>query len=299
MRSLVGLASFLAACAFDHGTQVATTGDDNGSNAGSGAMDPDHDSDGDGFPDLTDNCADVGNADQRDHDDDGRGDACDVCPHLIDTGKDTDLDGVGDACDPRPTESGDRIAFFEGFYAAPAWQAVIGSNSWQAVDGTLRQQRTDAAYQLVRDDDPDLGEVFVDARVRINAISNNSSTRRSTGIVAAFRDPNHYMFCGLAAAQPSGVEVNAGEVSTDFFGVAHYDFTPGAFPAPMTGEWLTLQARTKQTDDGTRIECTSHRAGVTGMASYDGDADLEGDIGIRTNGADASFDYVFVVAVGA
>jgi hypothetical protein len=30
-----------------------------------------------------------------------------------------------------------------------------------------------------------------------------------------------------------------------------------------------------------------------------GDADIEGDIGIRTNGADASFDYVFVVAIGA
>jgi hypothetical protein len=152
----------------------------------------------------------------------------------------------------------------------------------------------------VRDDDPDLGEVFVDARVRVNAIANNSSTRRSSGIVAAYRDANHYVFCGLAAAQPSGAEVNAGEVSTDFFGVAHYDFAAGAFPAPMAGEWLTLQARTEKTDDGgTRIDCVSHRAEATGTASYEGDADIEGDIGIRTNGADASFDYVFVVAIGA
>jgi len=297
MRASLVLAFCLAACAFQHGSDPGAGDDDTGSGSGSG--DPDQDTDGDGKTDLTDNCSGVSNPDQRDHDDDGRGDACDVCPHLTDTGKDTDGDGVGDACDPRPTEPGDRIAFFEGFYDSPAWTSVIGPNTWQMESGTLRQHSLDAAYQLVRDDNPDLGSVLVDARVKINTISNNGSMRRSTGIVMSYRDANHYIFCGLAAAtqSPQGAEVNAGQVSTDFWGSAQYNYAPGVFPAQMAGDWLTMQARTTKTDWGTtQIDCVTHRAGATGMATYDGDADIDGDVGIRTNGADASFDYVFVVA---
>ena len=270
-------------------------GSGSGSGVGSGP-----DTDGDGISDLADNCAMVGNIDQNDHDDDGRGDACDGCPHLVDTGADSDGDGVGNACDPRPTQAGDRIAFFEGFYGAVAWKPVVGANTWQSMAGTLRQQSTDAAYQLVRDDTPDLASVFVDARVRVNAIAPSNSMRRSSGVVSSFRDANHYVFCGLAAAQSQGSEVNAGQVSTDFLGNAQYSYQPGAFPGQMAGDWLTLQARTTRTlFGGTRIECMTHRAGVTGMAVYEGDAELSGDVGIRTNGADASFDYVFVVATAA
>lgn len=142
--------------------------------------------------------------------------------------------------------------------------------------------------------------MFVDARVRVNAIAPDNSMRRSTGIVLSYRDPNHYVFCGLAAAQSGGAEVNAGQVTTDFFGSPQYDYAPGAFPAQMSGEWLTLQARTTTTNTGdTRVECVSHRAGAIGSAVFEGDAEIEGDIGVRTNGADASFDYVFVVATPA
>lgn len=296
MRALVGLALFVG-CAFEYGTPAADMGDDDMGHGSGSDVDANVDSDGDGVVDVADNCAMVGNVDQRDHDDDGRGDACDGCPHLVDTGSDSDGDGVGDACDPRPTQPGDRIAFFEGFYGAVAWKSVIGANTWQPETGTLRQQSTDAAYQLVRDDTPNLSAVFVDARVRVNAIAPSSSSRRSSGLVLAYRDPNHYVFCGLAAAQAQGTEVNAGQVSTDFFGTPKYDYQPGTFPGQMAGDWLTLQARTTATrSGGTRIECVTHRVGVTGMAAFEGDAKLDGDIGVRTNGADASFDYVFVVA---
>lgn len=303
MRALVGLTiaagcAFGAGCAFEHGAAVDGDGDDDGKGPGSGGGDgEDVDSDGDGITDLADNCPAVGNIEQRDHDDDAFGDACDGCPHLVDSGSDADGDGVGDACDPRPTEAGDRIAFFEGFYAGPAWTPVIGSNTWQPIDGTLRQPSTDDAYQLVRNDTPNLTSVFVDVRVRVNAIATSSSVRRSTGIVLSYRDPDHYVFCGLAAVQPGGAEVNAGQVTTDFFGTPHYDYAPGAFPAQMSGEWLTLQARTTRAANGdTRIECVSHRPGATGTASFEGDAEIEGDLGVRTNGADTSFDYVFAVA---
>lgn len=298
MRALLTLVIGLAACTFEHGVPVGGD-DDDGLGSGSGSGEPDNDSDGDGLLDLTDNCPTVGNPDQRDHDDDSRGDSCDACPHLVDSGKDLDLDGVGDACDPRPTEPGDRMAFFEGFYEAPQWKSVIGANTWLPADGALSQHGTDTAYQLVRDDTPNLAQVFVDARVRINGLANNTATRRSTGIVLSYRDPNHYIFCGLAAPA-QGVEVNAGQVTTDFFGTARFDYQLGTFPGQMSGEWLTLQARTTTMEDGdTHVECLSHRSGVSGTASFAGDAEIDGDIGVRTNGADASFDYVFVVAVPA
>ncbi|RKH54454.1 amidohydrolase [Corallococcus sp. AB050B] len=88
------------------------------------------DDDHDGVPTWKDNCPFVGNADQKDTDGDGKGDACDGCPAdaaacsvedpsdfdydgiaapgdncplvaNVDQ-KDTDNDGVGDACDPCP-----------------------------------------------------------------------------------------------------------------------------------------------------------------------------------------------------
>ncbi len=72
------------------------------------------DSDGDGVPDSKDNCKTVKNANQKDTDGDGKGDACDPdmdgdgvpnakdnCPLVKNPDqKDTDGDGKGDACDP-------------------------------------------------------------------------------------------------------------------------------------------------------------------------------------------------------
>ena len=60
------------------------------------------DSDGDGLPDVDDNCPSVPNPSQTDADGDHRGDACDNCPSTFNpTQADGDGDGAGDACDPR------------------------------------------------------------------------------------------------------------------------------------------------------------------------------------------------------
>ena len=58
------------------------------------------DSDGDGIPDLLDNCPTISNPNQADGDGDGVGDACDNCPTVANPPQtDSDGDGIGDACD--------------------------------------------------------------------------------------------------------------------------------------------------------------------------------------------------------
>ena len=57
------------------------------------------DCDGDGAPDVTDNCLGISNPDQADADGDGIGDLCDNCPTVANTDQaDRDGNGVGDAC---------------------------------------------------------------------------------------------------------------------------------------------------------------------------------------------------------
>jgi hypothetical protein len=61
------------------------------------------DSDGDGFPDATDNCPTQWNPNQNDSDYDGIGDWCDNCPDACNRLQlDADGDGTGDRCDWSP-----------------------------------------------------------------------------------------------------------------------------------------------------------------------------------------------------
>jgi len=58
------------------------------------------DIDGDGVPDVTDNCPLIYNPDQEDVDNDGIGDACDNCPYEYNPDQsDSDGDGFGYDCD--------------------------------------------------------------------------------------------------------------------------------------------------------------------------------------------------------
>lgn len=62
---------------------------------------PPSDQDGDGVPDVSDNCPTTPNTNQADSDNDGVGNVCDNCPNNANPNQaDSDGDGLGDVCDP-------------------------------------------------------------------------------------------------------------------------------------------------------------------------------------------------------
>ena len=110
------------------------------------------DTDGDGVPDVDDNCVTTPNPDQEDADFDGVGDACDNCidapngPLILDLGGnsqlDTDGDGYGNLCDADLDQSGfvdfDDLTLFSGvFFTADPNADFNGDDSVDFLDLTI------------------------------------------------------------------------------------------------------------------------------------------------------------------
>jgi hypothetical protein len=83
------------------------------------AADPLHDEDGDGIPDVDDNC-----------------------PWIAAAQPDTDGDGVGDACDPDPTAQ-NHIALFVPFTDIPPGWTTLGAASWSTAGDDLVAHHAD------------------------------------------------------------------------------------------------------------------------------------------------------------
>lgn len=99
------------------------------------------DTDGDGIPDVHDNCQSVANNDQEDKDGNSIGDACedfdhdgilnskDSCPLVYNPGQaDADADGIGDLCDPVDDRAGPVAPWlpYAGLGAAAVVLGVLG-----------------------------------------------------------------------------------------------------------------------------------------------------------------------------
>lgn len=96
------------------------------------------DGDGDGVPNVLDNCPDDANPDQADQDDDGLGDVCDdsdgdTVPDATDNcvqvanldQSDQDDDGQGDVCDPCPFDPADTMVEGECIPTMSEWGLLV------------------------------------------------------------------------------------------------------------------------------------------------------------------------------
>ena len=113
----VGAGALAGTCALAVDGGVDAPSDAGGDAPTDAPTDACDDCDGDGVPNVMDNCPAVANPTQFDEDNDALGDACDNCPHLSNrTQVNGDGDDLGDACDPhRNSMNPDRILLFDGF----------------------------------------------------------------------------------------------------------------------------------------------------------------------------------------
>jgi hypothetical protein len=97
---------------------------------------PPADDDGDGVPNVSDNCPTVANPAQVNSDGDTKGDACDNCPTITNQNQlDGDADGRGDACDNCPTVTNGSQANGDGDTQGDACDNCPTVSNQNQIDG--------------------------------------------------------------------------------------------------------------------------------------------------------------------
>jgi len=324
MRALY-LVPLLAACSFSHGIMP---GDASGSGGGDGPgsdapmmidaklvdahpdappdaativyMDaPDapanaSDTDGDGVPDATDNCPTLANADQRDHDGDGKGDVCDRCPHLASTtDPDADGDGVGDACDPRPSTAGDSRALWEGFYDASAiagW--TTNGGTWAVASGVLTQSSTTAGIAQIGPATT-WPRVAITAGVQVITLGTSSLgfDNPAVSIAGGVTGSTQIYYCSAVAQTQNGNRIQATTINQMGIGGGSTAWN-GTLAAGS-------QLRLTETLTGGNEGCQAVQGGTQAQVNASTGMMFSGAMRLSTTTESASFDYVFVVAIGA
>jgi hypothetical protein len=243
------------------------------------------DIDGDTILNAIDNCPKVANLDQRDHDGDLRGDVCDVCPHLPSTiHADNDADSIGDDCDPRPTQAGDVVAVWDGFYAdspALSWTKV---GTWTLEAGTLRQAATGNTYIALPDV---LTRTFIQTGVVADQVN---GLYQAFGVFAGDPLDGLQSYGCLASSQSSAQSIAA---SAKWFGMAGAN-------SPVNWNGMLAANRTFRFDLKltTTAECVVWQ-GTEVVADAEPAGPITGRPGFYLDDVAARFDYVFVVQIGS
>jgi hypothetical protein len=250
------------------------------------------DQDGDGVPDVHDNCPMIANADQHDHDHDGHGDACDRCPHLPDAlDPDGDGDGVGDACDPHPTTAGDVRALWDGFYGPSldpnVWNTATAAGAWSTPNGVLLEQdptiKNGSLLTTASFSNP-----TITTSATLNALANNVMSR-GLGISAGDLGASQYYDCTLTAANAATVVI-----STLAGGAAHN--SSAAWTTTFVAGDTFIVSEQVRTGGLVGASCTVVAPGAPVVTATTSAGPSTGPIGFVTRSVSASYDYVFVVS---
>ena len=239
------------------------------------------DRDGDGVPDLVDNCPSVKNPSQSNFDDDWFGDACDPCPPYADEPPiDRDGDGVSDQCDPDPASPGDHIVAFDSF--------EHGLAGWNA-DGAWTQQSDGVTVDLSAGAHASLTMPLADATRRNVTASFTATVLRNlpqpagAGTVVQY-DPSGDagIDCELQVMPVAQTRLSLVDTSSDHtLSYQLASFGPGAdYTTSITGSAGTYRCRSGATD-------------TTSASSY---AAGSPEVGVRVVGARVTYHWVLVTS---
>ena len=299
----VMIACVLGACAFD--PQTPSMGDDDDD-----AMPTDGDGDGIG---ANDNCVGIANPDQRDHDGDGKGDACDGCPHLTGGDDDPDGDGIGVACDPEPLVK-NPPPYWNGFYDPPdlMWSVPNGMGGladWQVQDrGDKRgwaqvtldgSKRHHLVLAGVREESFVMSAFVVDQIANGDATSDLRSATVSFGYSKSQTSGNEYYFnCGVRSDK---LLDSSTVLASAFLNDTIRDDQTMPWPNDVAGKTLTITGRADRTN-GTEpktgdsvLTCDANNGTAHELVQNESADYPDGQVGLRTYGMTAWFDYLFVV----
>jgi hypothetical protein len=243
----------------------------------------DVDSDGDGVPDVEDNCPEVSNPGQADEDGDGVGDVCDPCPPFEGV-DDADGDGVGDACDPNPTTPGDRWIAFLGFAEMPSetW-TYVGSLSVEGGEGIATA--ADGESMLLWTPSSSGNRVEVRAMATLTGIRATGSNLGSVSLVERLEEGTE----DSIACQLSRL-ANGEQQQLRIYDLAASRIIDNAAHVFEVGSEIDLRLR--RTGNLYNCRATSPVLELAGTAEH---APTRPQIGLRVRGASASFHWVMIV----
>jgi len=239
------------------------------------------DLDGDGIPDVRDNCPQDWNAEQLDEDRDDIGDLCDNCV-IVSNHDQTDVgdrDGVGDVCDPHPANSGDCLVLFDTFATLdPSWTAtnttpVHGDGAVTIVAPSM--MRAALLVDLVGQYDVQLA-VTVPPALQARRIS----------AIAAGDMATHGARCTLltlAASTSLQIEATSENVSTSQF------MSSAAF-----GDQAILRLTSEAPDETAEVGCRIDYGVAVGTVSIGGAAPAFTGVGVVVDSTEVQIDSIAV-----